>query len=617
MLLGVIPSLALVGPLAVLAALFPGVFARLAVGMKRWRAFLVVAGVNSTLAVVYFFIRKYLPDWWVFGPTGFTVGLMAITAVGLGWAGRRYRRLAGEDAAITATPGRRELRTLLGLTLFVAAVVASVRLFGPWSAALQLPMREFTFIGLGLLVATLYAAYRAATQSVDGIALPVRLSLSGETVGLGTLFLCGLVTVLLANSGTRTVTVGTTTGDADEPIGPRLVNVTTFEIPSATQVMSGLALHGDRLYFGAVDQTGFAQNGRLVALDRSTGRVAWSFEPDAGMKAVFSTPTVADGRVYCGEGLHEDTGCRFFCVDAATGKSVWKEPFPTASHTEGSAVVFDGKAIFPAGDDGLYGADAATGAKLWQLPGKANRLHIDGPPATDGTRVFIGSGLHTYVLLGIDAATGKEVWRTPVNLRSFGAPLVVGRHVVFGLGTGNLTADTYDYPEETGPKETEPAGAVVCVEAETGELVWKYDLTRPVHNPLAADAFSVYATSRDGCVHCLDRKTGKLRWKTGIGGAITSGPALATSGGFPVAVYAVSREGNVACLNPHTGRVVWEKQLPGFTWNGQEYDGVYSTPVVVTTPTPAGSRREVYVGGMTLSPNTQKRTAAVFRFEDE
>ncbi|MCI0700520.1 MAG: hypothetical protein L0241_05505, partial [Planctomycetia bacterium] len=63
-LFGVIPSFVLVGPLALVAALFPGVFARMAVGMKRWRAFLVVASINSTLALVYWAVFiKYFPQW--------------------------------------------------------------------------------------------------------------------------------------------------------------------------------------------------------------------------------------------------------------------------------------------------------------------------------------------------------------------------------------------------------------------------------------------------------------------------------------------------------------------------------------------------------------------------
>ena len=137
--------------------------------------------------------------------------------------------------------------------------------------------------------------------------------------------------------------------------------------------------------------------------------------------------------------------------------------------------------------------------------------------------VFIGSGLYTYALLCVDADTGKEVWRAPAGLRSFGTPVVLGHRVAYGLGTGNLTSDVFRYGEEKDAQafEAAPAGAVVCVEADGGKEVWRYELGRSVHTPLAADAFSVYATSRDGAVHCLDRKTGKLRWKTGIGGAVT------------------------------------------------------------------------------------------------
>ena len=61
-LFGVIPSFVLIGPLAVLAALFPNVFAGLASGLQRWRAFLVVTSINGTLAAIYFFTRHLLPD---------------------------------------------------------------------------------------------------------------------------------------------------------------------------------------------------------------------------------------------------------------------------------------------------------------------------------------------------------------------------------------------------------------------------------------------------------------------------------------------------------------------------------------------------------------------------
>lgn len=619
-LLGVIPSFVLVGPLALIAALFPGVAARLAVGMRRWRAFLVIASVNSTLAIVYYFTRAYLPDWPIFSYRGFTALLLASTTIGLLWSGRRYRRMAGEDPAITGTPTHRELSTLVGLTTLIALIAASARLFGPWSLALDLPMREFTLIGMALFAATLYAAYRLATGASDrlpdGREPPLRLSLSGECVGLGMLFLGGLVAILIGGGGPAgsPATIGTIAGDSAEVLGPQLVDVKVFEVADAHQVMSsGLAIDGDRLFFGASKQGGFGNYGLVFALDRNTGKQLWKFEGDDDLKPVFCAPTMSDGNVYFGEGLHTDSGCRLFCLDAASGKPVWQ--FPTASHTEGTPLIAGGKVYFTAGDDGLYCVDAKTGERKWQSAGQEQQLHIDGPPALSGNRVFIGSGLYTLALLAVDAETGKEVWRTPINLRSFGPPLVLGDRVVYGLGTGNLSADLFQYAEENGRNtEAAPAGAVVCVNAADGKEVWRYDLSRSVHTPLAADAFSVYATSRDGAVHCLDRKTGKLRWKTGIGATITAGPAVATAGGFPIAVYAVSTEGLMTCLNPQSGKVIWARDLREET--GKLVSEVYATPEIVTESTPTGSRRILYTGAMLENVNNRARTAAVFRFED-
>ena len=620
-LFAVIPSFVLVGPLAIIAALFPGVATRMAVGMKRWRAFLVVASVNSTLSILYFFLQSSIPERWAVNSRVFTGTLLLSTAVGLFWSGRRYRRLAAEEPTVTGVPARHELAALAGLTLLVGLIVASTRLFGPWSTALEVPMREFTFIGTGLLVATVYAAYRAATRAADrlpdGSDPPVRLSLSGESVGLGTLFLCGLIAVTAAGTDAPTVAVGTQAGDAGDTLGPRLADVKRFELPDASAVMSAVTVSGDRLVFGAVKYGGFSSDGFVYCLDRHTGQRLWRFDADEELKPVFSTPSVADGKVFVGEGLHTDKKCRLFCLDLGTGKPAWGKPFETASHSEGTPRVAGGRVHFSAGDDGLFCADAATGERKWQFPGRAQDLHIDGSPALAGNRVFVGSGLYTYVVLCVDAGTGKERWRTPVHLRSFGMPLVLGNRVVYGLGTGNLTADVFRYGEEKESPafEAAPAGAVVCVEADTGTEAWKYDLSRSVHTSLAADAFSVYATSRDGAVHCLDRRTGKLRWKTTIGATITAGPAVATAGGYPVAVYAVSTDGMMACLNPQTGKVAWGRDLREHT--GRKVEDVFSTPTVVATETPTGSRRVVYIGAQLTNRNNEAKTAAVFRFEDE
>ena len=630
-LFGVIPSFVLVGPLAIIAALFPGVFARMAVGMKRWRAFLVVASINSTLALLYYAVFTYRPHWlppgrWL-APRTVTVYLMAVALVGMVWAGHRYRRMAGEEPAVTGAPGKSELYALFGLTAFAAACTALTAYFANWEATVELPLREFTFIGIALLTATMYAAYRAATTTADDAEPAVRLSLSGESVALGVLALCGLCAVLNGGPPPMQGAGSAETGDAEANFLPRLVGEPVALLaleegknePEFGRVMSNMVLDGDRLVFGA-DIGG--NNGSLMCMNRHTGKLDWQLayegDPPKFLKLVFCTPTVAGGKVYCGEGTHDDTDCRLFCANVSDGNSAWKEPFKTSSHTEGAPAVANGKVYFPAGDDGLFCADAATGAKLWQFPGgKDKGIHIDAAPAVANGTVYVGSGLYTYVAVALDANTMAEKWRTDLKLRSFGAPLVSGSKVFYGVGTGNMGADTFKYKEEDRDGEKDSAGAVVCLDAATGKEEWRYALPKSVHTGVSGDAFSVYVGCRDGFVYAIDRKSGKLRWKTGIGGAVLSCPAVAANGGWAVAVYAVSQEGLVVCLHPQTGAAVWQKPLPGFRWDGTATGGVLCSPVVVTTPTATGSTRTVYVGAMTVDPqNPVRKTVAVFKFED-
>ena len=612
-LFGVIPSLALVGPLAIIAALFPGAAASMAVAMKRWRAFLVVASVNSTVALIHwcFLQKSWLPDWWVFTPLGFTLVLAAFTFGGMVWADRRYRRLAGDDPAVTATPTRKELGVLLGVVAVIGLMVASVRFVGPWSLAVEAPMREFTLIDVSLLFATGYVGYRRLTAPLDlradGSEPPLRVGVSGELAGLSALFTVTLVAALLGGVATSTApSAPETTGGA-----VKLLDVQVYELPDANQVMSSVTADGDRLYVGAAKSTGFGNDGFVFALDRNSRQVAWKFTADDDLKPVFCTPTVAGGKVYVGEGLHTDKSCRLFALDAATGKAAWATPFQTTSHTEGQPRAANGKLYFAAGDDGLYCADAATGAKAWQFAGKDQKLHIDGAPAVSGKRVFVGSGLYTLARVAVDADTGKELWRQPQAYRSFGAPLALGEHVFYGIGTGNMAYDTYAYDEEGTPAEAAPGGAVVCAAVADGKTVWEAKMPRAVHTSLAADALFVYAACRDGSVYCFNRATGAVWWSVSLGSTFTAGPAVAADEkGRPTAVYAATPEGRVACLNPYTGKAYWVRELSEQT--GKRVTELYSTPTVVQ----AGNQRSVYVGAQ-LESRTRTKSAAVFRFDDE
>ena len=69
---------------------------------------------------------------------------------------------------------------------------------------------------------------------------------------------------------------------------------------------------------------GFSSFGRVYCLDPNSGKSRWVFGGAERMKWVFCSPVYADGRIFVGEGLHENEDCRIFCIDAETGKKLWQ-----------------------------------------------------------------------------------------------------------------------------------------------------------------------------------------------------------------------------------------------------------------------------------------------------
>jgi outer membrane protein assembly factor BamB len=267
------------------------------------------------------------------------------------------------------------------------------------------------------------------------------------------------------------------------------------------------------------------------------------------VKQVFSSPVVVGRKVYVGEGFHEDSDCKVYCLDLDTGKKLWD--FPTTSHTESTPFVAGGKVYIGAGDDGLFCLDAASGAKLWNFPA----FHIDAPPQVIAGRVFAGCGIgDTYretALFCLDARSGKPVWRMNTDLPVWGRPVVSGGFVYAGTGNGRLN--------ESAEK---PAGAVVCLREEDGEEVWKTKFIDGVLGPIGADRRHLFFGCRDGSFYCLRRKDGSLAWRRPLGKAVVAGPALEGTGEAPGGrLYAAGIDGQLACMESHTGKLIWSRDL--------------------------------------------------------
>jgi outer membrane protein assembly factor BamB len=139
-----------------------------------------------------------------------------------------------------------------------------------------------------------------------------------------------------------------------------------------------------------------------------------------------------------------------------------------------------------------------------------------------------------------------------------------------------------------------PLGRVICLDAKTGNDIWKVKMPDGVLGRLSVDEGRLYFGCRDGRFYCLRQGDGSIRWSHDLGSPIVAGAAMERVGNeTPERLYVVSLGGLLACLDPLSGNAHWTHPLT---------DGTLPTEVIAT---PAVETREkvphVYIGLTTVS----------------
>lgn len=164
-----------------------------------------------------------------------------------------------------------------------------------------------------------------------------------------------------------------------------------------------------------------------------------------------------------------------YCLEAATGKQLWKQSCPgnfeSYGHDfkcSGTPAAANGK-IFLRGSGGLHCLDAASGKVLWA---------VKGPPSC-GSVVVAGDVVYCYMpaLSAFDAKTGRELWQEPKAHHTFQTPALWvhgGKTYVLGVDGG--------VPEARG--WSLGGIKVFCLDGCTGKIVW--DAKGTGHNTKAS-----------------------------------------------------------------------------------------------------------------------------------
>jgi quinohemoprotein ethanol dehydrogenase len=162
----------------------------------------------------------------------------------------------------------------------------------------------------------------------------------------------------------------------------------------------GVALSDDKVFQGLLD-------GRLVALDRATGKLAWSIQAERWQEnfSITAAPLYAEGMVIVGfAGGDRGTRSRLKAYDAKDGRLLW-----TFYTIPGPGE--PGHDTWPKDNDAWkYG-----GAAIWQTPAYDPDLGLlyfstgnAAPDYNGGNRA--GDNLYAASMLAIEAKTGKYRW---------------------------------------------------------------------------------------------------------------------------------------------------------------------------------------------------------------
>jgi outer membrane protein assembly factor BamB len=175
------------------------------------------------------------------------------------------------------------------------------------------------------------------------------------------------------------------------------------------------------------------ETGILDKFPKDGPKKVWSFPLSGG----YAGPAVVNGKVIVTDYVTKDkvpegnwefkeqTGVeRVWCVDAKTGKEVWKHEYPVTYKISYSAgprctPIFDGDKVYTLGAMGdLYCLTAKDGKEVWKkqlkdvYQAKVAAWGYAAHPLIDGDNIItIGGGEGSHIV-ALNKTTGAEVWKS-------------------------------------------------------------------------------------------------------------------------------------------------------------------------------------------------------------
>lgn len=334
----------------------------------------------------------------------------------------------------------------------------------------------------------------------------------------------------------------------------------TFSSPA---VGGGYVVSGEGLHF--------VRDGRITCLEADTGKLVWELRAASHVE---SSACIYNGKAYIGAG---DDG--LYCVALAPGpdgkpRVVWHLDGKQYPDCEASPLAHDGRVYFALGDLGhaVCCVDAETGREIWRTP---TPYPVFGSPTLTDGRLFVGMGVGNFVddapavlakrleALKREGATAAQIAEAKRTLAPAGE--------VWGLdpATGRVLSKTPVKETVLSPAAAADGrlyfssrdGVVHCMDT-AGKMLMEWNARDAIVSGPAVGQDHVYVVTDKGRLYALDRQTLKPAWEASVD---TEGPCYSSPAVARGHVYVGSTTGGVLCLGQagNAVRPTWGGYLGG------------------------------------------------------
>ena len=261
---------------------------------------------------------------------------------------------------------------------------------------------------------------------------------------------------------------------------------------------------------------------------------------EEGARKQFTVPLVVDGKIYVGSANRH-----LYCLDERSGEILWTTELSDWVRAK-PAMTSEG--LLAATVDGKLACVSLAGELKWSKQVSTHQIYADLVVAGDSVLVN-----DSDLWLRRISAKGDLLWKRSL-LNAFENE--AGERIF----TDVLSGGTYYQSKPTAADGKvyfgNAGGFLFCVNSETGEEIWKFEMGGAISVGPAIGQGKVFAGQQGGerFFYAVDAKTGKLEWKQTLPGGWVWGSAAYDDG----LVYVPTVNGHCVCLDAKTGYIVWD-----------------------------------------------------------